>query len=201
MTISYPLTPPSTPAPVREEWFALSAVSISASPFTFQSQVLAHAGDAWGVSLTFPVMTRAQAAPWMAFLASLRGKRGTFLWGDVLQASPQGAGTGTPLVKGASQTGYTVITDGWTNSTLVLKAGDHFQIDNSLYMNLVDATSDGSGNLTLDIWPSLRGHANDAALDLSSPKCLMRLLENQVRVNVTDDSRYYSIAFAAEEAL
>lgn len=42
--------------------------------------------------------------------------------------TPFGAGTGTPLVNGAGQTGSTLNTDGWTGSNPVLKAGDIIKI-------------------------------------------------------------------------
>ncbi len=49
--------------------------------------------------------------------------------GDPVNTSPRGAATGTPLVKGASQTGNTLTTDGWTTGvTGILKAGDWIQL-------------------------------------------------------------------------
>lgn len=97
-----------------------------------------------------------------------------------------GAHGGTPLVNGADQdTTYalsktsntqTLVTDGWTNSTLVLKAGDVFNIAGVYAVNPVpgegstgktvlpylqdfvvtsDVTSDGSGNATITISPAI----------------------------------------------
>lgn len=78
---------------------------------------------------------------------------------------------GTPAVNGASQTGASLITDGWSNSiTNVLKAGDIFTIAGVYAVNPVtkqttgrlqqfvvttSANSDGSGNSTLAISPSI----------------------------------------------
>lgn len=78
---------------------------------------------------------------------------------------------GTPLVNGAAQTGASLITDGWTNSvTNVLRAGDIFTIANVFAVNPVtkqttgrlqqfvvttSTNSDGSGNATLAISPSI----------------------------------------------
>jgi hypothetical protein len=76
----------------------------------------------------------------------------------------------TPLVKGASQTGASLITDGWANSTAVIKKGDVFTIAGVNHVNpqslqstgavqqfvaTADGTSDGSGNLTISISPSI----------------------------------------------
>jgi hypothetical protein len=76
----------------------------------------------------------------------------------------------TPLVKGAAQTGSSLITDGWANSTAVILKGDVFTIADVNHVNpqslastgtaqqfvaTADGTSDGSGNLTLSISPSI----------------------------------------------
>ena len=100
-----------------------------------------------------------------------------------------GAHGGTPLVNGANQdTTYalakagtngnsqSLVTDGWTNSTAVLKAGDVFTLAGVYAVNpvpaegttgklamsylqeftvLADATSDGTGNATLTISPAI----------------------------------------------
>ena len=87
--------------------------------------------------------------------------------------APNGAGGGTPLVNGASQTGSSLVTDGWPNTTLVMKAGDVFKVAglNALYRIRDDLTSDGSGNGTLTINPPVasgNSPANNAALTLTS---------------------------------
>lgn len=81
-----------------------------------------------------------------------------------------GALGGTPLVKGASQTGASIATDGWSNSTKVLLAGDIITLAGCYSVNPVsristgrlmqfvvteDVTSDGSGNATIKVSPSI----------------------------------------------
>ena len=81
-----------------------------------------------------------------------------------------GAHGGTPLVNGAAQTGSSLITDGWTISTLVLKRGDVFTLANVFEVNpqsrqstgdlqkfvvTADATSSGAGAATLSISPAI----------------------------------------------
>lgn len=79
--------------------------------------------------------------------------------------------TSTPLTNGASQVGSSIITDGWANSqTGLLKKGDIFTIAGVYSANpqsyastgrlqqfvvTADATSDGSGNSTISISPSI----------------------------------------------
>lgn len=77
----------------------------------------------------------------------------------------------TPLVNGADQTGANLITDGWAVSTLVLRRGDVFTVGNDVFavnprsrvstgqlrqfVVTADVTSDGSGNATIPISPSI----------------------------------------------
>jgi len=201
MAISYPLTPPTNNKEARTIWKADQTVVASASPFTMKAQIFEYAGQRWEAEVSLDPMTRADAAPWLAFLAALKGRIGTFRWGPELLKSPLGAGTGTPLVNGGSQSGHTLVTDGWANSTLVLKAGDYFQIGDSLYMVLSDVTSNGSGQASIDIWPHLRGHADNSPLVTTNPKCLMRLVDPEVIVIDAPQTKLFSIGFTTEEAL
>ena len=83
-----------------------------------------------------------------------------YLWNwpdDVVKIKHQkqltvlGAGGGTPLVKGGSQSGWDLDTDGWPNSTAVLKGGDIIQFASQTRVHRVrqTITSDGSGNATI----------------------------------------------------
>jgi hypothetical protein len=206
MTISYPVSMPSSPALAQVRFTARSTVGVAVSPFTGQQQVYAHAGQWWEAEVTLPPMTRAQAEPWIGFLMSLRGREGTFLMGDPLGIAVRGVGTGTPLVKGAGQTGQTLVTDGWTISqTGILKAGDWMQIGSGssqrLYRVVQDANSDGSGNATFDLWPRLReSPADNAPLTLASTKGVWRLATNDVGYEERA-SLYQGFTFAAVEAI
>lgn len=161
-------------------------VGESISPFSFKTQQYDWQADRLGVELSFPPLARVKAAQMMAFLASLRGKGGTFLAGDPMSKTAQGVATGTPLVNGAhSARSATLAIKGWTNSvTGILKAGDWVQtgsgVTQRVYMNLKDVNSDGSGNATLDIFPRLRESLSDgAAITKASTKGTFRLSSNQ----------------------
>lgn len=202
MTISYPLSLPNTNiAQIR--LYAQNNVALSTSVFTYQAQRVQHDGDRWAADVTLPVMTQADAADWHAFITSLRGRYGTFLLGQSAHGTPRGTPGGTPVVNGASQTGYTLVTDGWTVSTTVLKKGDFIQIENRLYMITADATTNGSGQVTLDIWPSLRdgGPADNATITYTNAKGTFRLVGNIQAVVDVDPRKLYTLSFNAEEAL
>ena len=179
MTITYPLTVP----PYVKDWRFSYEISTSktTNPFNFREKILTHGGDRWLLQFQYESLTREKSAEVEAFLMSLRGEEGTFVFGDLSAVTPLGIGTGTPLVKGASQTGYSLLIDGLTPSTTnILKAGDWLQIDNSLYKNLTNVNSNGSGEATLDIAPRLKSHADNATVIFNNPKGIFRLAEGQV---------------------
>jgi hypothetical protein len=151
-------------------------------------------------------MRRDDAEQWVAWLVSLRGSLGTFLLGDPRNCVPRGVATGTPLIKGGSQTGGTINIDGATSGvTGWLKAGDYVQIGSGgtarLHKVLQDANSDGSGNVTLELWPHLRtAPADNAAVTVSSAKGLFRLASNEQAWSINEAS-IYGITFSAMEAV
>ena len=200
MTISFPLTFPVLPGPSRIEWRAKNVSIPSSSPFTLVSQILEHEGCGWQVAVSYDPLTREEAAPLMAALTSLRGNYGTFYFGDTLLATPRGTAAGVPKIKGANQTGFTVITDGWTPSSAVLKAADMIQIDGSMYQILSDVIADSGGEATLDIWPRLRTHADNANIVTTAPKCLMRLVDSDCSPISAPQTQLFDISFQAEEA-
>ncbi len=156
---------PSTPAPkLVEPWVSDSVASIT-FPFTGQTQRQAASGaDTWGMTLTYPPLTVAQAAPLRAWLRQMRGiARGTLIAPpDYLSiiGTPHLApgGTGEILTAGAFSAGATAIsTSGWTaNSNGNLLPDDMIQIGTELYTVLDPADADGAGRASFEIWPSLR---------------------------------------------
>ena len=206
MAITYPITLPTSPTLRDITIRARSVVGSAASPFTLQPQSYAWSGQLWSASCRLPPITRANAEAWIAALVSLNGMEGSFLLGDTANKTARGTATGTPLVKGASQTGRTLITDGWTiNITGILKAGDWFQLGSGssarLYKVVADANSNGSGEATLDIWPALRSSPGDnAPLTISSPMGRFMLAANQTEWSV-DEAKIYGLAFEAVEDL
>jgi hypothetical protein len=177
----------------------LSGVGVS--PYTGQQQIHDWTADFWDIEVSFDPMTREEAAPWIAFMAQLRGSIGTFRYGDILTATAQGSPSGTARVMGANQTGLELITDGWPISTLVLKKGDKIQIDNALYVITADATTNGSGVVTLDIWPQIRGHADNSVITYTNAKGLFRLVQGSEVAEEIGRSGFWNLSFRAVEAL
>jgi hypothetical protein len=102
----------------------------------------------------------------------LMGKAAGLNWSMSQNVAQHTVGThgGTPLVAGASQSGSTLATDGWSTSTAILKEGDIFTIANVFGVNpqnrqstgslqqfvvTADTSSDGSGLASLAIYPAI----------------------------------------------
>lgn len=132
MPLLYPLSMPATPN-FRTAELTMAAVSgMTASPFTGEQQVFEWPGTWWEFKGDLPLMKRAQAEPWLAFQAALRGQSQKFLLGDPLgrkAALGSLAGGLSALINVAGQTGKQLQTWGWNASaTGILKAGDYFQL-------------------------------------------------------------------------
>ena len=206
MAITYPLTLPSHTGIQNITLRAVNTVGMSMSPFTYQQQTVAHAGQRWECDITLPAMNRADAEQWVAFLVSLRGRFGTFTLGDPVGASPRGSAGGTPLVNGASQTGGTLNIDGCTASqTGWLKAGDYIQLGSAgsatLHKVLADADSNGSGEVALDIWPYIRTAPSDnATVVVTNTIGRFRLADNEQNWSIRETA-LYGITFGGVEAV
>ena len=119
------------------------------------------------MTATFPPMTRTQFAPIYAFIVAQRGRYESFSLVPPVVGNAQGSPSGTPLVNGASQTGRSLVTDGWTNSTLIFKPGDYLKLagNDKVYMITADVTSSGTGTATISIEPALvASPANDEVI-------------------------------------
>jgi hypothetical protein len=201
MAITYPLTPPTDWTHSFVKWGMNNLSGVGVSPFTGQQQIHDWTADFWDIEVSFDPMTREEAAPWIAFMAQLRGSIGTFRYGDILTATAQGSPGGTARVMGANQTGLELITDGWTISTAIFKKGDKIQIDNSLYVITADVSSNGSGVATLDIWPQLRGHGDNTVIVYSNAKGLFRLVQGSEVAEEIGRSGLWNLSFKAVEAI
>lgn len=209
MAISYPLATPTNKTIQQVAFFARNTVAVSQSPFTYSQQVHKWSGQRWEADITLPPMARANAEEWISFLVSLKGSYGTFTLGDPSATTPRGTASlaaGSPVVKGASQTGDQLIIDGATaNKTGYLLKGDYIQLGSGsttrLYKVLDNVNTNGSGETTLTLFPDLRSSPSDNdTVVVTSARGLFRLNDNVVNWNVNEAS-IYGITFGAVESL
>lgn len=195
----YPLTFPTTVAPVSTRLELVNLVGFARSPFSAAGQAQHWGGYMWRMSVVMPPMLRAAADEYIAFFHKLRGRYGYFRMPDFDRRVARGT-WGTPLVKGGSQVGNTLDIDGVGNAT-VRYAGDMFQLEDRLYQLVAPDTADGSGNATITFEPPLRSSpADNAAITFTSAKGLWRLDQNSVPWDA-DAVGVHGLSFTAIEKL
>lgn len=198
---------PTGLAPNSIEWSIKYNSQAFTSQLTGAVQTAVLPGDKWEAVLTFSNKMGETARKLKAFLTSLNGVTGRFYLTPYDQKEVYGVATGTPLVKGASQTGKQLIIDGCTpNITGWLLAGDYFQVGNELKMITQDCNTDANGETTLVFSPALRtAPADNASIITSNPKCIMMLSDdNQTRWNAqigSSSEKIYAITLNCIEAI
>ena len=194
MAISYPLVLPTSVGIAGITLSANNAVAISQSPFTFQQQVIKHAGQRWTASVSTPPVRRDLAEPWVAFLLALNGPVGTFLLGDPNAKAPQGTAT-SATVTGTSNSSSPTITMSGT-----LLAGDYIQVGAGATASLHKVLVNRSGTGVIEIWPALRSSVTDATVVLTNTVGRFRLSGNQQSFSI-DEASLYGISFDCVEAV
>ena len=189
---------------------AFNSLNVQSVQHTYVSRALSGrrqarqlGGQFWKMTATFPPMTRAQFAPIYAFVVKQRGRYESFTIVPAVISTGQGSPAGTPLVDGASQTGRSLVTDGWNASIAIFKAGDFLKIagNDKCYMVTADVSSDGSGDATIAIEPALvASPADDAAITHSSVSFTVALTSG-IQEFSTGTSGLFSYELDFEEVL
>lgn len=181
-----------------------ASFGLQSNTTTFASELNAtvqHAalpGDKWTFSITFSNRDQNEGRILKAFLSSLQGSAGRFTMSPP-DLNNQGVGV-SGLVNGGGQTGSQVVTDGWPNNAPILKIGDYIQIGTELKMVTADATSNGTGQATINFTPPLRkATVNNAVVNASAPKGVF-YLANDTQASWRLSAPYiYAISFSGEE--
>ena len=208
MAITFPVAVPSLHDILSVRFIMQDAAGVSESPYTYSQETYEHPGKRWGIEVELVPMARDidRAEEWAAFLASLRGRRGTFLLGDPAGQAARGALGGTPLVKGAGQSGGTIRIDGCAHNVQGwLKKGDWVQEGTGaaahLHKSLTDVNTDNAGEATLELWPGPRAALTDnAALSIANTAGVWRLGSNTREYDI-GGAQFFGFTFSAVEAL
>lgn len=199
-----PVTMPSNVGFVASSFYLETNTRAFESPINRVTQRLELAGQRWRATWTLPPMAKADAAQWIAFFLKLKGQVSTFLASDPDWQTNLGAWSGTPLVKGAGQTGSSLLIDGCTAGvTGWAKAGDYFNVNGKLHRATADANSNGSGEVTLTFEPPAYVAPSDNAAITKNPATVeMRLLDDGTGEWSSGlGTIYESKTFSAVEAL
>ena len=190
--------------------------AVQRSPYTGSTQIQAWPGaDWWSAEIALPQMTPVNAALWSGFLAECRGMLNVFLFGHPLFRKPQGKPKGAPVVSGVNAAMATTLsTRGWKpNTNGHLLPGDYLQIGTTptlatagqpglcRYHRVCEqVNSDGNGNATITVWPSLREATTDGeVIILNNPRGLFRLASNDSSM-LSTETRLSSVSLQIVEA-
>jgi hypothetical protein len=189
--------------PSSIEWDPQEMVAAGPASFTGQVQTYDWQNSWWEAQVSFTPMARLSHDYWTAFISQCRGSSNAFMLGDPKAREPKGSPSGMPVVAGAAQTGYTLVTRGWSPSkSRLLLVGDFIQIGYRLYKILDRVASDGSGDATLRVWPNLRDQpADGTAIQCANCKGLFRLKNSSGNKSSTNVGSWGLAGFAIREAL
>jgi hypothetical protein len=158
---------PASPAP-RDVAISSNQNTIVTTTASGRRQARQIDGQKFRLRLRFPVMSRSQFAPILAFIMKQRSQMESFQYVPPTIDDALGVASGVISVNGAISAGVTsVAIDGMANSTSgVFKAGDYFRFtgQNKVYMVIADVSSNGSGQGTLTFEPPLRANVADNAV-------------------------------------
>lgn len=198
---TYPLDIPSNIEITGARIRMVRSTTLASSPFTGKRQAGEQAFALWAARFTLPSLEPLEAVDWRVFSLELRGRYGTFKFPIPNYTAPSSGYVGAAgLVQGANQVGTSLITDGWSISTLVLKKGDYFMVNGELKMMTADATTNGSGVVTLNFEPALRAApADNAALTITNPYCVMAPITDDLGWDI-EPPELYKFVFEAVEA-
>lgn len=165
--------------PTRQQWNLTASTQVAASALNGATQTQVMPGALWSTTVEYSLLG-ADAKRFEAFLLSLQGRAGRVSVGNFGAVRPRGTVSGSPLVNGAALSGASTLAIDGVSAGVTLLAGDYFGVGNRLHMATVDATANGSGQMTVSFVPPLRAAvADNAAVTLVRPTTTMMLLDDR----------------------
>lgn len=166
-------------------------VAVAESPFTLDTQVYTHQGARWEAEISLPPLTHAEAKSIEGFIVGLKGREGTFTFGNPLDTSTLSDNTVSSAAIRAES--FTL-----GSGTAAVSAGTYFELNNYLYC----VTSDkAAGATTLSFQPPLRSAVTSSlVVKYNLPTTTWRMSSNDVGWSINEAS-IYGFSFACVEAL
>ena len=185
-----------------ESWQMIANTQVFTSPLNGASQTASLPGARWGATLSYTNRDGVEAKKLQAFLTALRGRAGRFYLSPH-DSTPNGTAAGSGVVNGSSQTGGSLITNGWDiNQPLLLAAGDYIEVNGELKQVSEDVASDGVGSATITFSPDLNQSPPSAAQIISTnPRAVMRLEDDNQSQWSFQSPVIYAISFTCVEAI
>jgi len=166
-------------------------VAVAESPFTLDTQVYTHQGARWEAEISLPPLTHAEAKSIEGFIVGLKGREGTFTFGNPLDTSTLSDNTVSSAAIRAES--FTL-----GSGTAAVSAGTYFQLNNYLYL----VTSDkAAGATTLNFQPPLRSAVTSSlVVKYNLPTTTWRMSANDFGWSINEAS-IYGFSFSCVEAL
>lgn len=185
---------PNVRAAREAEWYLMANTQTQTSPFDGTTQTVIMPGARWRGTATY-LLQMADFRTLQAFMASLGGRGGRFLYGPPQTARRATAAVPGPVqIDGAGQTGTVVNLKGFPAATLVFEAGDWLSWPDAdsrpqLHQVTAPVTSDGAGLAAVPIAPPIRhSGADSAAVEITAPTGVFMLIgDDQGRATQTGD--------------
>jgi len=154
----------NSPSPSSLTRRLVSNTAIKRSSLTGAIQTVARPGERWEIDVTWNNIKGEGLNTVLAFLRRLNGAEHRVRFHSY-DADNKGAGGGSPVVDGGSQTGTSLdIRGGPTSTTGFMKAGDFFRFlstNMELKQCVADVDTDGSGDATINFVPAIRNSPSD----------------------------------------
>ena len=151
----------------------------------FGSQAVEASAPGWAVNMQSPSGLAANGGAWQALGMQLRGKTNQLALWNIARPVPLGTMRGTMTLNTSANQGDTslsIVASGQASKTLL--QGDFLGIGSLLTQHVVmvvsDATSDGSGVISVTIEPALRNSfASGESVTWDKPKALFRRVDSK----------------------
>lgn len=182
----------------------ISNVGIAASPFTGGVQITELPGAKWKLTFSYDSLSAKYGRQMKAIKAMLRGGAVVAHIYDLSYLPRRSAEPGTPLIKGANQSGAVLAVDGLTPNAAAYEIGDQVSYlcsDGMYRMHMVTAnvSADASGNANIPIQPPLRNAPVDNAAVASVRPAVSCYLSGGGEVSI--DGMLHAASFEFTEAL
>jgi hypothetical protein len=170
--------------PSEMSWRLRARTQTHTSPFDGTVQTLALPGARWEASVSWRTLSIADSRTLAAFISSLGGVAGRFFYGPV-HAPRRATGSGSPVINGASQTGSTLSTRGWSANAQAFLVGDWLSYTDTtgrrrLHQVTANVTANSSGVASVPIAPALRrSGADGAAVTITAPTGVFMLASDE----------------------
>ena len=189
MSLTYPLTLPTSVSFTEMACLPRSVVGFNASRFTGQQQTYVWPGQWWEFKCKLPpLVTDLIADEWIAFLLSLNGREGTFNMGPSTRKTPSVAPALAQVGSGGATANSTTLPITLASASYGFTIGDWLQFGTGSAAKLHRVTKVNSFVGTagsVDIWPRARSaYAAGSGLSLTNPVGLFRLSEGNMDWNV-----------------